>query len=66
LGSSTSTLGRRERSILLRHPVVSAPKLRATKWHLRGRAVHRHPRRIRPPASEILPCRSEPFCSSFW
>ena len=33
------TPGRRERSILLRHPAVSAPKLRATKRHLRGRAV---------------------------
>jgi hypothetical protein len=46
------TLGRRERSILLRHPVVSVPKLRARKRHLRGRAVHRHPRRIRFTSSQ--------------
>jgi hypothetical protein len=33
------TPGRRERSILLRHPVVSAPKPHTKKEHLRGRAV---------------------------
>jgi hypothetical protein len=55
-------------SVLHRHPAVSASTLPAQRLVPGGACVLRAPTAndARSPTNEIVPCRSEPSCSSFW
>ena len=55
-------------SVLHRHPAVSALTLPAQRLIPAGACVLRAPTAndARSPTNEIVPCRSEPSCSSFW